>query len=444
MNRHPEYKDSGIEWIGEIPRSWAVGRLKWQIVANDGGIWGDSPQNDDSGTIVIRSTEITISGSWDMSNPMLRLLSSEERKKFQLKEGDIVITKSSGSPKHIGKSAVVNRDIEEQICCFSNFVQRIRFKSFSPSLYHYLLNSYLVREQYRFLTRSTTGLGNLDSFSIGEILLPYIPLQHQSFVLHYLDRKTTQIDSLIEKFENKIELLKEYRVALISQSVTKGLNSDVEMKDSGIEWIGEIPKDWEITRIKNISDSNTTALSDATDPEYKFIYIEIGDVDHINGIVINDPITFSESPSRARRVVNPGDVIVSTVRTYLKAIGTIPEINDVICSTGFCVLTGKDGRVNQKFLAYSALSDWFISFVISNSDGVSYPAINSSRLIELPIAMPSLTEQKVIVQYLNKSIVQIDSLIEKLEKKIEYLNEYRQSLISNVLTGKIRVSEQIA
>ena len=432
MNRYPEYKDSGIEWIGEIPRSWAVGRLKWQIVANDGGIWGDSPQNDDSGTIVIRSTEITISGSWDMSNPMLRLLSSEERNKFQLKEGDIVITKSSGSPKHIGKSAVVNRDIEEQICSFSNFVQRIRFKSFLPSLYHYLLNSYLVREQYRFLTKSTTGLGNLDSCSIGEILLPYIPLQHQSLILHYLDQKTTQIDSLIEKLENKIELLKEYRVALISQSVTKGLDPDVEMKDSRIEWIGEIPKDWEIRRLKHLC----SHIAEKRLPSEMDVRISPENVEAHSGKVLS---LYSDYDSEGQ-AFREGDILFNKLRVYL---------NKVVLSkwTGLSMgemIVLRPHSIRNNFLYRVMNSQLFIDYVNSLSEGVKMPRPPVEGILNSFVPLPHEVDQFEISRYIYKRTTQIDSLIEKLDKKVKLLKEYRQSLISNVVTGKIRISKQAA
>lgn len=215
-----QMKDSGIEWIGVIPIHWEVGKLKWQISENGGGIWGEDIRDGHQGTIVIRSTEITINGVWDMSNPMLRLIPPNEFQKYSLIEGDIVITKSSGSEKHIGKSAVVNDEIANLFCCYSNFVQRIRLKDFLPRLYHYLLNSYIVREQYRYLTQSTTGLGNLNTKSINDILLPYIPLDTQHDILDYLDERTTQIDSLIEKLDRKIILHKEYRQSLISNVVT--------------------------------------------------------------------------------------------------------------------------------------------------------------------------------------------------------------------------------
>ena len=212
------------------------------------------------------------------------------------------------------------------------------------------------------------------------------------------------------------------------------MNRYADYKETGFEWISEIPKHWEIKKLKHLVSYNTETLSENTDPDYRFHYIEIGDVDYIEGVSINGKITFNSSPSRARRVVKTKDVVVSTVRTYLRAIGVIPELDDVVCSTGFCVLRDRTGLLDQDFLSYSVRSEWFISKVISNSYGVSYPAINSSELVEVKIVLPPLHEQKLISRYLDKKAGQIDSLIEKIQKKIKLLKEQRTSLINQCVT----------
>ena len=284
---------------------------------------------------------------------------------------------------------------------------------------------------------------SLNSSDLLELEVPVPTLKEQKIISRYLDKKTGQIDALIEKMRQKIELLKEKRMSLINQCVTKGLDMNVRMKDSGIAWIGEIPEHWEMKKLKHIVSYNTDTLSDDTNPTYQFHYIEIGDVNCTEGILINEKIAFAGSPSRARRIAQPKDVIVSTVRTYLRAIGIVPDLKDIICSTGFCVLRGDSEVVEQEFLSYSVNSEWFISEVISNSSGVSYPAIQASALVEIKIVVPPLNEQKIIFQCLDKNTGQIDVLIEKMQKKISFLNEYRQSLISSVVTGKVRVTEKM-
>ena len=317
-------------------------------------------------------------------------------------------------------------------------------EAYDKKFFHYLFRSVVFQ-------KSLVGLGNgilehrmrIPMDKLGDQFIPFPKPEEQNLISLYLDKKTGQIDVLIEKMQQKIELLKEKRMSLINKFVTKGLDSNIQMQDSGIAWIGEIPKHWEMKKLKHIVSYNTDTLSDGTNPKYQFHYIEIGDVNYIEGILINEKIAFAGSPSRARRIAQPKDVIVSTVRTYLRAIGVVPDIKNVICSTGFCVLRGDSEVVEQEFLSYSVNSEWFISEVISNSSGVSYPAIQASALVEIKIVVPPLNEQKIIFQCLDKNTGQIDALIEKMQKKISFLSEYRQSLISSVVTGKVRVTEKM-
>ena len=219
MKRYPTYKDSGVEWIGEIPEHWNAGKLRYGITKNDGGAWGDD--FDDNGVIVLRSTEITLDGNWKIEEPARRLLTETEIEKTKLQKGDLLITKSSGSEKHIGKTAVVTEEVESLSACFSNFMQRIRPHQNQDSRYlHYILNSNLAREQYNYLSQTTTGLANLSAEIIGNIQIPFLPFPEQQSISDYLNQKTNEIDNLIGKYEKAIELLKEYRTTLISEVVT--------------------------------------------------------------------------------------------------------------------------------------------------------------------------------------------------------------------------------
>jgi type I restriction enzyme S subunit len=243
----------------------------------------------------------------------------------------------------------------------------------------------------------------------------------------------------VEKKQQFIELLEERRSALISHAVTKGLDPDVPMKDSGIEWIGEIPEHWDTKRLKYTVSMNPNILSERTDPEYIFRYIDIGNVGL--GKLLDTPteMKFKDAPSRARKIVQKNDIIISTVRTYLKAILHIVDSQpNLIASTGFAVLRPLS-FVDYKYLYYSIRSNHFIYSVMLNSEGVSYPAINSTTLGNLPICYPYIQEQQAIADYLDRETSQIDTLIEKTEQSIEYLKEYRTALISSAVTGKIDV-----
>jgi len=205
-------------------------------------------------------------------------------------------------------------------------------------------------------------------------------------------------------------------------------------KDSGVEWLGSVPENWQLIRNKDIALINSTSLDNNTNPFYEFKYIDIGNVNQ-NGI-INEPelISFSDSPSRARRIIKENDVIVSTVRTYLRAVAFINfNSQDFIVSTGFAVLSPYK-IINPTYLAYYCQSDFFIDLVIKNSKGVSYPAINASELACLSILFPSDKEQTAIAQYLDTKTQAIDKKVNLLEKKIGYYKELRKSIINETVT----------
>ena len=360
--------------------------------------------------------------------------SDSELVNLELRYDDLLISEGG----QVGRSALWDETIVP--CYFQNSLNRIRSESVSTKFLSYLFELYFSKGYFDSVV-DRVSIPHLTKDKLSEIKLVQPPLHAQTLISKFLDKKTSQIDTLIEKIERKIELLIEQRTTLISQCVTKGLDPNVEMKDSGVEWIGEIPIDWRTSPLKYVVSSNDEVLSENTNPGYEFRYIEISDVNQFSGIGPGRKVSFSESPSRARRILRENDVLISTVRTYLRAIGTVRKFRDnLIGSTGFCVLRATQ-RILPSYLTYIVNSKQFVASVVSNSVGVSYPAINSSDLVNLKSALPSLHEQAHISQYLDKKTSRIDSLSKKLQRKIELLKEYRQSLISNVVTGKVKVTE---
>ncbi|WP_338130179.1 restriction endonuclease subunit S [Ferrimicrobium acidiphilum] len=213
-------KDSGIEWIGEMPEHWDVSPFKWHIESNVGGVWGNDPSGT-SDTVVLRSTEQTVDGHWTINQPALRQLSLNEKQSALLEEGDLVVTKSSGSSLHIGKTTLVSSELAKLECCYSNFMQRLRMKSsFLPRLAWYVMNNGIVREQLDLSSNSTTGLANINGGTIGQILLAIPPASEQKSLVTYLDKETAKIDKLKELNKRQISLLSEKRQALITDAVT--------------------------------------------------------------------------------------------------------------------------------------------------------------------------------------------------------------------------------
>lgn len=210
-----------------------------------------------------------------------------------------------------------------------------------------------------------------------------------------------------------------------------------EMKDSGVKWVGEIPSSWKVYKVKQIADSNNDVLPENYEEEQEIDYIEIGSVTYEHGVRTTEKMKFGNAPSRARRIVHNGDTIISTVRTYLKAIAYIDDsLADKIVSTGFSVVTPHKDVV-AKFLYYALSTHSFISNVEAHSVGISYPAINNTNLMDLKIVLPMQREQIQIASYLDAKCSKIDEIIEKQQAIIEKLKEYKFSIITEAVTKGI-------
>ena len=224
---------------------------------------------------------------------------------------------------------------------------------------------------------------------------------------------------------------------MITEAVTRGLDPSAPLKDSGIEWLGKIPVKWNVNRLKYRTTYNDEILKDSTPQEEIIRYVEIGSVSLENGVEKIEEYAFKDAPSRARRIAKKDDIIISTVRTYLKAIASIKE-EQLIVSTGFCVLRSNN-QINNKYLEYFCKSNLFTEYVSANSYGISYPAINASSLVAFHIIEPLIEEQQQIADYLDKKCEEIDKLIAIKQQKIETLTEYKKSLIYEYVTGKKQV-----
>jgi type I restriction enzyme S subunit len=279
-------------------------------------------------------------------------------------------------------------------------------------------------------------IATISQEKIGSYIFALPPLAEQEAIAAYLDARCADIDKVVATQQKRIALLQELKQSEITQAVTRGLNPDARMKDSGVEWIGMVPEHWEVKKLKFVVSCNDDVLNDRTEDDQIIRYVEISDVNSIEGITNSTEYEFKKAPSRARRITKKDDVIVSTVRTYLKAIAKVKE-DDLIVSTGFAVLRAKN--INPSFLAYSTLSELFLGTVISESVGVSYPAINSSDIINIKLPVPPSDEQVEIAEYLDRRCGEIDKQIGAVTKQIELLREYKQALITEVVTGKRRV-----
>ena len=205
-------------------------------------------------------------------------------------------------------------------------------------------------------------------------------------------------------------------------------------KDSSVEWLGRIPAGWDVRRLKYLASLNPESLPEETDPDMEMHYVDIGSVDALGRINEPERLTFATAPSRARRVVRDGDTIVSTVRTYLRAIARIqgPAVGTIV-STGFAVVRA-GAMVDRKYAAYALRAPYFVERVVSNSKGVSFPAINESEMATFDLALPSLREQSSIASFLDRETARLDALVTKKERLITLLQERRTALITRAVT----------
>ena len=434
MNRYESYKDSGVEWIGQIPSHWDVKPLKSFSEVE----LGKMLTTDDKGGMTLkpylRSFNIQ-SDYLDLSDVSEMWFTDSELNRLRLKRGDVLLTEGGD----VGRTSIWNDELKE--CYFQNSINRVRTLSDSPIYFKYLSNTYHQIGHYDSMV-SRVSIPHLTKEKLESIRFPLPPLPEQEQIVSFLDEKTTKIDVLIKKKEQKIELLREYRTSLINRVITKGLNTDVPMKDSGVEWIGEIPSHWEVSKVKyqfDISGGGTPSTEkdeywegtipwvSSKDMKSRYIYDTI---DHIT------PLGLQNSTCS---LVDVGSIIIVVRSGILQR--TIPiGINKVplVVNQDQKVLSSR-GDVLEEFFYYfvsgneiSLLTDWM-------KEGTTVESIEMEYLENFPLHFPPLSEQEQIVSYLDGKTGEIDSTIDSEKKKIDLLKEYRQSLISSVITGKIKV-----
>ncbi len=445
LPRYAEYKDSGVAWLGEVPAHWSVERFKWNIERNDGGVWGDEPDGIDD-TAVLRSTEQTVDGNWKMVDPAYRKLSADERAAALLESGDLLLTKSSGSSLHIGKTTLVNDEIANLGCCYSNFMQRLRTnKRIAPEVAWYFLNNELSRLQFDLLSNSTTGLANLNGSMIGELMVAVAPREEQSAITVFLDRETGKIDALIAEQEKLLTLLAEKRQATISHAVTRGLNPNAPMKDSGVPWLGDVPAHWDVCPLKYISRIGNGSTPNRDNPGY---WNESG-FPWLNSSVVNqDEVTEAERfvTELALKechlpVVQPPAVLVGITGQGKTRGMAAPLLFEATINQHLAYIKPERGRLQVAYLLRAMEMAYEHLRVDSEGAGSTKGAITCDQLSRFAIPLPPLDEQDAIASHLDVKAAQFDRLASDSRQTITLLKERRSALIAAAVTGKIDVRQ---
>jgi type I restriction enzyme, S subunit len=434
---YDEYKTSDSRFLRKIPVHWDESPLKWHIQRNDGGAWGEDPRGGEHDVVVLRSTEQTVDGTWCIEEPAKRSLSESEREATLLTEGDLLITKSSGSSLHIGKTTLVTSDVAGLGCCYSNFMQRLRLgSSLEPKLGWYLLNNKLSRDQLNLLSSSTTGLANINATTIGRIYVPVPPKGEQVSILRFLDRETAKIDALIAEQQRLIELLQEKRQAVISHAVTKGLNPNAPMKDSGVEWLGEVPEHWMVASLRRYIRIAEGQVDPRLEPYSTMTLIAPNHIESGTGLLTSLETAGEQGAESGKYLCDLGDVIYSKIRPALRKACIAPEA--CLTSADMYPLKAMAGMSNE-FLLNFLLSPQFSALAIVESERVAMPKINRDALLAVSVAVPPLSEQHEICSHIKQLTIHIDQLTVQASSSIRVMNERRSALISAAVTGQIDV-----
>lgn len=428
---YQKYQDSGVEWLGDIPEHWEVKHLKNVASITRGAILrpvNDPSYFDENGEwLYLNISDVTKCEKF-LYTAELKLSDIGSKKSARVLENNLILTASAtiGIP-------IINK---VKVCIHDGFIAFKEIKTNLFFLYYVLLNKSIYSAMGKTNTQKNIYLDEVKIVKIG-----FPPLDEQEKIAQFLDYKTKQIDELIKKKETLIEKLNEKRTALISHAVTKGLDSSVPMKDSGIEWLGNIPEHWKSIRIKFIGDIKyglgepPEQLDDGL-PIIRATDIYRGIIDGSKVQRVNpDKVPWSRNPE-----LKVGDILVVRSGAYTGDSAIVPDEWAGAIAGYDMVLTPT--KAYSKYIALNLLSKHILEGQIYLAKSrAAQPHLNAEELGNTIICLPPIKEQKLISQYLDQKTTQIDQQKAKIKQAIELLKEYRTSLITNAVTGKIDVSQ---
>lgn len=421
MNRYHRYQNVNSYWYDEVPDHWKKTKNKY-VFHQDKKVVGSSWEAHvllTMGKSGVKPRDMEGGGKFPASFENYQVVTPNQIIfcLFDLDE----------TPRTVGKSSDHGM-ITSAYDVFSTTPEN------DPQFWTYF---YQMIDDHKGLRPYYTGLRKVvrsETFMGIEVFSP--PIEEQKLISRYLDKKTGQIDLLVEKIQKKIELLKEQRTSLINHYVTKGLNPDVEMKDSGVEWIGEIPKHWYCKKLKYIS-KITYGIS-----PHESTYNDEGR----GAVLVNGPVEYSTTDFGHTRSIkwttDPKNMVPKGSLLFCVRGSTTGRMNichqDVSIGRGVCSI---EAQLDQDFTVFSMMM--IRIYIQDQISGSTFPSVVKEDVDNFVLPCPPIEEQREISKFLTKKVDVIDQLIDRHHQKKDHLIEYRQSLISSVVTGKIRVTEDM-
>lgn len=422
-------KDSGIEWIGEIPEGWKISKVSYFYNIQLGKML--QPQQKSA-----TDTEEKYLCAANVGKNLLSLasvktmwFSPSEKDLFGLKQGDLLVVEGGD----VASCAILN--ISDQNLYFQNALHRVRpiHGERNDFLRYWLIAAKSCGYIDLICNKATIAHFSKDKFS--SLQFPVVSKEEQVAIVTYLDTECSRIDAILAKTRSSIEEYKKLKQAVITQAVTKGVRGEREMKDSGVEWIREIPMDWTIQRFARVAEVKSNLVSPDNYLEYPQISPE--NIEKDSGKLLLPCKTVGEvGIISGNHLFHKGQILYSKIRPKLNKVCIAPF--DGLCSADmYPIETNNDTR----YIMYCILSDGFLQQVsMITENRVKMPKINQTELSKLLLAMPNfLAEQKEIAAYLDAKCAEIDGLIAKKEQLVKALESYKKSLIYEVVTGKREV-----
>ncbi|MGL6105438.1 restriction endonuclease subunit S [Romboutsia sp.] len=435
MDRYSEYKDSGVEWIGEIPSQWDVLPMRHILrLIQTGSTPSTSIDEFFDGDIKwFAPGDFSDEKYLINCNRHITKLAIDKNESKLLPKDTVLLV---GIGATLGKVAM----IKEESAFNQQITGLVTNKKIVPQFLYYWLkmNTNTLLKTSNFTTLPIVNNEFIKSFPT---ICPSV--NEQKIIVHYLDKKTSQIETLISKKEELIETLKASRTKLISETVTKGLDKDVPMKDSGVEWIGEIPSHWDINRLKYICNINPQKSEVKLSKSSQVSFVPMENVS-LNTLILDTDKELAEVYG-GYTYFKEGDIVFAKVTPCFEN-GNMAIAKNLTNGVGFGstelnVLRVDENIIDRKFLYYVIQSDKFKNEAIANMYGVAGLKRISTKFIEdYNILLPSIDEQRKIIEFLNLKTNYIDMIITKTEEQIELLKKAKQKLITEVVTGKIDVT----